>query len=227
MLKNTKAIFFDFGGTLMNGKTDQRAHQELVKAARERWNIKRDPEELWKEFENHLRGLEITTSTRWISGKQRFTRALEALIKRKLNPMERYWFLGEYRRFHKLHVRLFPETPTVLKFTKTKFAHVGLISNIDDDYLYFELERTGILEFFDSITTSSGVGFGKPNTKIFHIALEKAGTKPEDSCYVGNSVKYDVKPAKEIGMKTVLISKEDCDEADYIIPTIGDLINLF
>ncbi|HID93126.1 MAG TPA: hypothetical protein EYP60_03415, partial [bacterium (Candidatus Stahlbacteria)] len=213
--------------TLMDDKTDQRAHQELVKAAKERWNITGNPEDIWNEFEHHLRKFESTISTRWISGKQRFVDAMETLIKRKLNPVERYWFLCEYRRFHKLYVRLFPETPTVLRFVKNRFVHVGLISNIDDDYLYFELERTGILEFFDSITTSSGVGFGKPNAKIFDIALKKASMKSEDSFYVGNSIKYDVKPANQVGMQTILISEKDCDEADYVIPNIGGLINLF
>ena len=63
----------------------------------------------------------------------------------------------------------------------------------------------GILPFCDVSVSSENVGALKPSRFPF-IALSKELNIPcEKILYVGNSMKYDVKGAKSVGMKTALI----------------------
>lgn len=64
----------------------------------------------------------------------------------------------------------------------------------------------------------------KKSKKFYKSVLKKLGAKPQEVVMVGDSIKTDIKPAKEAGMVTVLVSQQNKkDEADYSIKTIGEL----
>ena len=47
----------------------------------------------------------------------------------------------------------------------------------------------------------------KPNTKVFEYAVDSLGLNPTQVLHIGDSVNHDVKPAKQCGMKAVLINR--------------------
>ena len=53
---------------------------------------------------------------------------------------------------------------------------------------------------FEFIIASSEYMFRKPNRRIFHLALEKAGLGPEDAWYIGDNYECDVVGAREAGL---------------------------
>ncbi len=53
---------------------------------------------------------------------------------------------------------------------------------------------------FEFILATSEYLFRKPHTRIFRLALEKAGLKPEDAWYVGDNYACDVVGARNTGM---------------------------
>jgi putative hydrolase of the HAD superfamily len=61
---------------------------------------------------------------------------------------------------------------------------------------------------FFKIRVISGVeGVEKPDPRIFRLALERAGTKPAESVYVGDSPAFDIEPARGVGMFAVLLDR--------------------
>lgn len=69
------------------------------------------------------------------------------------------------------------------------------------------------------------MGKKKPNPEIFQRALEKLNVSPEQSIFVGDHPKNDVKDSQNIGMKSIWkkdIQWEDV-EADF---TVNDLKEL-
>jgi HAD superfamily hydrolase (TIGR01549 family) len=218
-----KTMFFDFGGTLMDNQTDERAHLEIASRAKERWGLTGTPKEIWNECKRFAKPMEERLDEEWIPSKIRMTAAFEKILGRKMNRFEKEWFLYEYDRAHRLYVRLFPETVDVLKDLSKKGLRLGIISNIDDDFLYSELLRTGIIEFFTSITTSCGVGFGKPNPRIFNIAIQRANVTPGESVHIGDSIENDIIGARNVGMKTIFIGAKPYNGADYSVSGIGEV----
>jgi FMN phosphatase YigB (HAD superfamily) len=91
-----------------------------------------------------------------------------------------------------------------------------------------KLEGSGLGIFFDTIVISGEVGFGKPDPRIFKLALARLDTKPEAAVMVGNSLKSDMSPAMEIGMMAIWVNREGKDGDKSIVPNaeVADLTKL-
>ena len=94
-----------------------------------------------------------------------------------------------------------------------------------------DLEKFGIKEYLDCRLYSCDVGWEKPAPQIFHSALECMGLTPEETAFVGDFLRYDIKGAHEVGMKGIWKRVEgrppDLDDytitPDATITRIGEL----
>ena len=89
----------------------------------------------------------------------------------------------------------------------------------------------GYTPFLSVIVDSGRVGIFKPDPAIFAHAVEKLGREPSEILMVGDSFDRDVRPAKQIGMKTAWlegIEPRDCPEPaliDLRLRTLAELRN--
>lgn len=98
------------------------------------------------------------------------------------------------------------------------------------------LQQHGILQFIDLVIASAEEGVAKPDPRIFQIALERSGCKPENAVMIGDRIDNDIEPAKRMGMKTIWIKqgfgglwnicKED-EAPDNIVNDLAELLELF
>ena len=51
------------------------------------------------------------------------------------------------------------------------------------------------------------MGFGKPDERIFRIALEATSSTPETTWMVGDSLSADIAPAVELGLHAVWVDE--------------------
>lgn len=68
------------------------------------------------------------------------------------------------------------------------------------------LERFGLRVHFRFVVDSAGFGYRKPDRRIFHHALARAGLSHDEThrvLYIGDRNDLDVLPAREIGMKVI------------------------
>ncbi|GAH86490.1 unnamed protein product, partial [marine sediment metagenome] len=118
------------------------------------------------------------------------------------------WFKKIFLENHKKYLKLFPETLEIIRQIRNNNSiHIGIISDIDTDFLKFQFDAFGISKLFDSITTSEEVQIYKPKEKIFQVALNKAGCQGKESIIVGDSYKKDIVGGKNMGMTTIWINK--------------------
>jgi FMN phosphatase YigB (HAD superfamily) len=61
----------------------------------------------------------------------------------------------------------------------------------------------------DGYVTSVDVGHAKPDEQIFRVALEVAGTPPEHSVMIGDTEQNGIIPARELGMRSILVAIEE------------------
>ena len=236
-LKKFKAIFFDFGGTLMCAESDNVAHLHMMKEVIQRYNLPASPEDMVTKYNSYLFTKEMTLLDTDPEEKS-FTSLHESTKKAFKGVLEKYniqpskedfqWFNKSFFENHKKYIKLFPETLLILRELKNTDLHMGIISDIDNDFQEFQFKVFGISKIFDSITTSEEVQIYKPKEKIFQVALNKAGCQGKESIIVGDSYKKDIMGGKNMGMTTIWINKfsgdnSDNDKADFIVKDLKEI----
>ena len=78
-------------------------------------------------------------------------------------------------------------------------------------------------KIFRMIVTPEKTGVMKPSRRYYSLILLEVGVKPEECVVVGDSWQRDLRPAKQLGMKTVLIAERKEGSPDAIISNISEL----
>jgi len=235
--KRYKAIFFDFGGTLMCAESDNVAHSHMMKEVIQKYNLPASPEDMVTKYNSFLFTKEMTLRDTDPEEKS-FTPLRKYTKKAFKGVLEEYdiqpskedfqWFSKSFFENHKKYIKLFPETLLILRELKNTDLHMGIISDIDNDFQEFQFKVFGISEMFDSITTSEEVQIYKPKEKIFQVALNKAGCQGKDSIIIGDSYKKDIVGGKNMGMTTIWVNKfqpdnTDTEKADFTITHLKEI----
>jgi putative hydrolase of the HAD superfamily len=203
------AIFFDFGGTLVD--SDASIEQ---------------PWEVWINV-GHQFGVSLTADR---------VRPLAEEADRRFGPRI-YEFAGrtsEYWEMHDLwlidqldctvpprgfleaiqaafndpkHLWLFPDALSALERARSIAPHLGVISN-HTDRLLGELDHLGIRPLLDSVTYSQEVGAEKPDSRVFEHALGRSGSQPHESVHIGNSWEADYLGATRAGIHAIWLNRE-------------------
>ncbi len=84
---------------------------------------------------------------------------------------------------------------------------VGLISNAWSG-LRALITREKFDDVFDEMIISAEVGLGKPDPRIYRLALEKMGAKPEESVFV-DDVLVNVEAARSTGMNAIQFTQPE------------------
>ena len=132
----------------------------------------------------------------------------------------------EYVRARRSHEVLDPDAASVLA-ALARTRKLALLTNGAGDVQREKLSRTPFADAFDAIVISVEVGVGKPDPRIFEIALERLGVAAGDAAMVGDSLVRDVGGARRAGVATVWIDRglwdEEGPEPDAVIRRLSDL----
>ena len=94
------------------------------------------------------------------------------------------------------------------------------------------LETIGIRHLFHDVVAAAEAGFAKPARPIFDKAVARSGYTPAEILHVGDHPQTDVNGAREAGMRTAWINRndeawpEDLHEPDAVVTTITELHGL-
>ena len=205
----TRAVLFDFGGTLYDYRCFARAEAESL-GQLARWagveapvdRIARAHRDAMKRVFGGYRDREFYFHRDLFGDAVRDMLGLfDAAADDEL--------LARYRRFqwecHRRDFALRPLVRETLAELRRRGLHLGMVSNIDDDQLDHLLEVAGVRDDFDAVLSSERARSCKPAPAIFHQALAAAGCAPRDAIFVGDSLFHDIGGANALGLRSVLI----------------------
>jgi putative hydrolase of the HAD superfamily len=98
-------------------------------------------------------------------------------------------------------VKLFSHARETLAELKQRGLKLGLLSDFP---LERKLEYMGLSGLWDTALCSETIGRLKPDPKPFLTLAQNLGVSPNRILYVGNSERYDIEGAKNVGMHTAL-----------------------
>jgi putative hydrolase of the HAD superfamily len=120
-----------------------------------------------------------------------------------------------------------------LQTLRQRGLKLGLVSNtfVPPATHDRHLREAGLIDYLPVRVYSSAVRFRKPHPKIFQIALQRLGTQPQETLFVGDMIKADIQGARRLGMATVLRQGRGAmnnhqPAADYAVCRISELLEV-
>ncbi len=178
-------------------------------------------------IEDVIRGTEITY--------EEFTEVMMSFYRRNLKgDLETMKHFGLTKTpWHTEDERLYPDAASCLAELHTRYK-IGVIANQSLGTAH-RLRAFGVLDYIDLVVASAEEGVAKPDPRIFEIALERAGCRPEQAIMVGDRLDNDIAPANAMGMKTIWIKqgfgqystpRTEAEQADWVVENLSELLVL-
>ena len=209
----TKAVLFDFGGTLYDYQRLAPGDLEsLVTLAR--WcGIDADPAEIGRAQRDSMRRVfRDYLQKPFYLHRDLFRDAVSGMVESfgvapNGDALERYRTLQW--ELHRRDFVLRDGVVETLTELRRRGLHVGIVSNIDDDQLRHLIDFAGLEHHFDSLLSSEQAHSCKPHPAIFSEAVRRAGCRPSEALFVGDTLAADVAGANRSGLRSVLLWHRD------------------
>ena len=89
---------------------------------------------------------------------------------------------------------------------KAEYAVVATMPVFTIEAVAMRMSWVGLTpEMFDHITTAPTSSFCKPDPRYFQEILDRFGVRPEQALMIGNDVREDMYPCKDLGIDTFLV----------------------
>ncbi len=235
-----RAVLFDFGGTLFSYLALGGNTTEMMVDAGRRLGLEPDPAQLAQAYLVGSRAAyERFMAEPFYLHRELFRETFRGMAEhlgQAATPEFLDWF-HERQRVTLLEQFVLREgCVETLAALREHGLHVGIVSNIDDDYLVPMLARVGLNDVLDDVLSSEQARSCKPDSRIYELALERAGCRAEEAYFIGDSLEQDIAGAQHVGLKTVLIHEPDgappgagvgaAGTPDHRVTRLADLIPL-
>ena len=105
----------------------------------------------------------------------------------------------------KAEIRAFPRAGDLLRALHDRSVRVVLATSAEKSDLEALLKAIDADDAIDEVTSSGEVDQAKPAPDLFCVALEAAGTAPENTVVVGDTV-WDIEAATRAGLRCVAVT---------------------
>ncbi len=234
---NTRAVLFDFGGTLYDYLVLEPGDRHCLVALARRAGVDASDTEIRGAYRQAMRQVFSAYLPRRFYLHRDLFRDAAAGMLASFGVAPDAEALEVYRRMqwemHRRDLVLRDGVVETLRAVRARGLHVGLVSNIDDDQLDHLIDVAGLRDAFDSLLSSEAAGACKPDPAIFAEAVRRAGCAPGDALFVGDTLAQDIAGANAAGMRSVLLWHRDDKpppsgdpRAHHVIRAIPELLAL-
>lgn len=132
------------------------------------------------------------------------------LLARRLHCTEERARLTLERRFYGVWkwsygiIHPFPRVRETMVALRGAGLALGVLSDFPPER---KLEYLGLADLPDTVLSAEETGYLKPHPVPFLNTARALGCNPEEILYVGNNYEYDIKGAREVGMKTAYLGR--------------------
>ena len=110
--------------------------------------------------------------------------------------------------------RMYPRVKDVLTAIRAQGRSIYLLSNAQRCFTMPELERLGLVDFFDAIYISSDCGIAKPEAAFMQKLMEEQHLAADDCVMVGNDWRSDMAVAAKCGVDGIFLNTGRYREAE-------------
>jgi putative hydrolase of the HAD superfamily len=135
-----------------------------------------------------------------------------------------------YDRCRDDRTALFPGAVPVLAWLRDSGCRLALVTNGAAEMQRQKIERFRLEPLFDLILVEGEVGFGKPDGRIYQMALTRLAAAPRQTWMIGDNLEWDVEQPQKLGITGVWVDSTGAGvppshavRPDLVIRTFADL----
>lgn len=143
------------------------------------------------------------------NSKNVFNRMLEFYqIEYTMEDIKELIFL--YRN-HLPNISLYDDAKFILEYLSERNLKLGLITDGYKETQRNKLESLNIIHYFNSIIVTDEIGreFWKPHARPYQLMREELDVEFHEMIYIGDNLSKDFITAKQLGMKTIHIKRNE------------------
>ena len=95
---------------------------------------------------------------------------------------------------------------------------LALVTNGAPDLQREKIQGANLACFFDAILISGEVGIGKPDCRIFKLALDALAASPSEAVMIGDSLTRDILGAQRAGLKGIWLNRSRSKTISQVTP---------
>ena len=216
-----KAVLFDLGWTLVKILESP----EIYKRILEIYGVKVSADDVLKAYRANekefdmFEGMAQLGDDFWIKWNLKLLERLGIRENREFlaeKIVELWWEYAD--------LEVYPDVMETLVQLKAKGVKIGVVTNgLKSDFQQI-LGKLRLSDCFEVVVGIDTCKKAKPNQEIFFYAVNKLRVRPEETIFVGDSIKHDYEGAEGAGLKPLLIDREGKTPAD--LDTIRSLTEI-
>ncbi len=224
-----KWIFFDLDITLIDVKKAQYAAiEELYNLYK--FNKKTDLASFTKKWDDLTDYHYAFYTRKEISYEEQRNRRIIDLFKEYDMPLDKTpkEIYAIYLKSFEDNWCIFDDVYDVLEKLHNKGYKMGVISNGDWGQQIDKLSRTGILNFFEVVTTSSEYNCSKPDPKLYESIIKRFNINKNEMIMIGDQVEKDVLPCQSMGIDAIWLNRKNKENINNVkeIYSLSELLDL-
>lgn len=125
-----------------------------------------------------------------------------------------------YSNLHQEMIHMFPGSEETLKELVKRGVKLALLTNGNAEKQRYKINKFNLERFFDACLVEGELGFGKPDDRVFKLALDKLKVTPEQAWMVGDNLEWDIAASQKLGIYSIWndYNKKGLPENSKIIP---------
>jgi putative hydrolase of the HAD superfamily len=148
----------------------------------------------WSDPDRHRRGrLDMLNARREIAGIALMNMGIEdAGLAAKIG--------ADYHARRDAEMTLIAGAVETLRWIRSEGCRLALVSNGGAVGQRDKIARFGLAEFFDAILIEGELGFGKPDERVYRLALAELNANASDTWMIGDNLEWDVAAPQRVSI---------------------------
>ena len=110
-----------------------------------------------------------------------------------------------YRDLRDQSIHLIQGAVEALERLGARGVRLGLVTNGTGPDQRAKIERFDLARHFDHILIEGEFGCGKPDTRVYHAAMDALRSHPAETWFVGDNLEWDVAAPQRLGLSAIWV----------------------
>lgn len=112
---------------------------------------------------------------------------------------------GHYQAARERDLEPIEGSVETVRWLRERGCRLALLTNGDGRAQRVKIDRFQLGPLFDHVLIEGEMGFGKPDRRVYDLALERLGVEPTEAWMVGDNLEWDVVAPQSLGISGIWI----------------------